>query len=650
MAISFSRPDPASPADVGAAQFEVVRRGFQQDEVRDFLRMVSAEMARLQERERFLEKELRSLQTRGMSAPGVLDEETVTRLLGEETARVLSVAREAAQQMRLRASESAERALREASAEASRVRQEAELEVARRLEDAAADAEAEVELAKQQGRDMVEEAREYREKVLADVSRRREVARLQIEQLIHARERLAAAFDRAREAAGLVLDDLAEFDDLAGEVSEVTRTGSFFDHTKVPDAIPQEQSEPVLPTDEGAAVAEESVAVDEPTPDVEPEQPRSDVPAAPPAEETIADDEPKAEENPQDGAKAAAMAEHPSTEPERIATVVQLFGSSRRDAAGQDDTPPEPEPEPSAPAPSRPPSARSVDDLFARLRESGPDKVVEATPAPSPKSKRPASEPSREQSPPKRPTEPTHRTRPTERADVPRPTRTATGPDVFVGRELALAPIIVTVTRTTKRVLADEENAVLTYLQGRRNVVALERILPLADEQLQAYVEPVVDQLMSAAMAGAKSVSSELKADLRTRVTKAAVLSVVNRLIDENVVQPLRERLQRCIEQCGGDREEMSGLVRNVYREWKMQRLEQHLPDIVRMAYSRGAYLTFAPGTSICWRVDPNGPPCADAEDNSLAGAVKVGEAFPTGHEHPVAHAGCRCLIVRHDD
>ena len=90
MAISFSRPDPSSPAAVGAAQFTIGRRGFEQEEVRDFLRMVSAELARLQERERFLESELRVLQTQGISSPGVLDEETVMRVLGEETARVLT--------------------------------------------------------------------------------------------------------------------------------------------------------------------------------------------------------------------------------------------------------------------------------------------------------------------------------------------------------------------------------------------------------------------------------------------------------------------------------------------------------------------------------------------------------------------------------
>ncbi len=50
MAMSFSRPDPASPTQVADASFSTGRRGFDQNEVRDFLRMVSAELGRLRER------------------------------------------------------------------------------------------------------------------------------------------------------------------------------------------------------------------------------------------------------------------------------------------------------------------------------------------------------------------------------------------------------------------------------------------------------------------------------------------------------------------------------------------------------------------------------------------------------------------------
>ena len=213
MAISFSRPDPSSPAAVGSAAFPVNRRGFDQAEVRDFLKMVAAEMARLQERERFLEGELRALQTRGLSAPGRLDEETVTTLLGEEAARVLTAARDASTQIRDRAEESATRLVKDAAEDASRIRESAVIEATRIREDSVHDAESEIDMAKQQGRDMVNEAREYREKVLSELSRRRDAARAQIEQLLHGRDRLMNAFERARIATEDVIGGLTDAHD-----------------------------------------------------------------------------------------------------------------------------------------------------------------------------------------------------------------------------------------------------------------------------------------------------------------------------------------------------------------------------------------------------------------------------------------------------
>jgi hypothetical protein len=216
----------------------------------------------------------------------------------------------------------------------------------------------------------------------------------------------------------------------------------------------------------------------------------------------------------------------------------------------------------------------------------------------------------------------------------------------FTQRDAALSPMITTIARKFKRVLADEENAMLTYLQGKKSVVALEKLLLPADQQAQTYVDAVVEDLMGAAMTGAKSVSSSLKADLRKKVTNAAVMQVLSKSIDESIVRPLRERIQRCVEQSSGDREQMASLVRSAYREWKMQRLDQVVGDVTCFAYSRGAYLALSTGTSVCWMFDPNGPKCPDAEDNALAGDMPLGTAFPTGHEHPIAHAGCRCLVA----
>ena len=624
MAISFSRPDPSSPAAVGSAQFSVARRGFEQEEVRDLLRGVSAELARLQERERFLESELRAMQTRGLSAPGALDEEMVTALLGEETARVLTAAREAAKQQIARAAETAERLVREASSDAARIRQEAEIESSRQRNDAVADVEAEIELAKQQGREMVIEAREYREKVLSELARRRELAREQIEHLIHDRDRLVAAFDRARLAANDVVGDLTEFDELSEEVARISGLSTpvdatapiFFDHTKDPDAIPQ-SSESIEVEKVVGVIAEsidsttiETAEIFETTEIIEV------VEVLEVAEVT--------EEIPDTTVVAmheapAGMSEHPSSEPptqEHIAEVVQLFGKKRKEAEAPQATTEVVEPQvdvvevvetkkqPIATTPQK----KSVDDLFARLKQTSTAEVARTT---KPK------------------------------VVVPKVDQ-----GVFDHRDEVLEPILVLITRKMKRVLADEENSMLTYLQGKKSVVALEKVLPVADEHLQMYVEALAEDVISAAMAGAQSLSKSLKADLRKRVTRSAVMQVVSRTMDESTIRPLREKIQRAVEQSDGDKDEMSNLIRSVYREMKMQRVEQQVSDIARMAYSRGAYLVLDQGTKVCWMVDSNGPSCADAEDNSLAGSTDLGSEFPTGHIHPTAHAGCRCLIA----
>jgi cell division septum initiation protein DivIVA len=627
MAISFSRPDPSSPAAVGAAQFTVGRRGFEQEEVRDFLRMVSAELARLQERERFLESELRTLQTQGISSPGVLDEETVMRVLGEETARVLTAAREAAHQMRLRASESADRIVREASADAARIRNDAEIEVSRQRADAIADAEAEIELAKQQGREMVAEARAYREKVLSELSRRRELAREQIEHLIHHRDRLATAFERARLAATDVVGDLDEFDELADEIEKGaglmagTGTPVFVDHTADPEAIPQRT---IAAVDDGESTNE--------TPEVE-------VVDVIETEVVVEEQIQEAAQSPVEVAnesrQTAVMAEHPSTEQPRdyMAEVVQLFAPKKaepsvKSAEKAEELAPAVVEESSSEKPQVPRSKekKSVDELFAKLREAKVEEVARTLSEPSTKP-----EPEVESTP----------IAPKARKIVVPPTN----PALFEQRDSVLAPLNTTMTRAIKRVLADFENGSLTLLQSKKFVVSIDTLMPPADSMAQELVEAIADDMMNSALAGAQSVARGLKADLRKRVTKALVLQVISPQVAELIVNPLRSQIQRSIEQCDADKNEMSGLTRSAFRELKIQRVDAIVADLSCLAYSRGAYLAHTPGAMVCWMVDPNGPSCADAEDNSLAGPCPIGETFPTGHLHPICHAGCRCLL-----
>ena len=223
MAASLSRPDPSSPTSVAEAAFSTSRRGFNPDEVRAFLVAVAAELSRLTERERQLEAELR--EARAASGPAELDDETVARLLGEETLRVLQTARESAAEIKVRAEDKSAQLVRNATDEANRMRQDAEVEAARRRQEAQADAESEVALAKQQGREMVNEAREYRERVLADLDRRTMLAKRQIEELMGGRDRLLQVFERARLVAVDVTSGLGAIDEPDELVNLTPTTG-----------------------------------------------------------------------------------------------------------------------------------------------------------------------------------------------------------------------------------------------------------------------------------------------------------------------------------------------------------------------------------------------------------------------------------------
>ena len=641
MAISFSRPDPSSPAAVGSASFPTNRRGFDQGEVRDFLRMVAAELARLQERERFLENELRTMQTRGMSAPGRLDEETVTTLLGEEAARVLSTARDASTQIRERAEESATRLVKDAAEDAARIREAANIEAARIREDAGHDAEAEIEMAKQQGRDMVNEARAYREKVLSELSRRRDAARGQIEQLLHGRDRLLNAFERARLASEDVINGLTEAHDEPEFIIDLSpTTGPVpvinpehpsvkpFDHEVADTEISVVEvavEEPVIFDHETAVITEELIA-DEPVVIEE----VVEVEAAETPAEVVAEVEISSLVIP-----TTAHPVHDSViEDDEQTNVVSLFGRGRRsvdvpevapeveieaapeavetsiDATVVEEADAEEPVNPRAPLPG-------VDDIFAKLRAgSTADVATQVTEA------KPAA--------------------PSEKKSV-APVVVAADPARFAERNEVLAPVVVSMARKLKRVLADEQNEVLQHLRLKRSSLEMEAFLGAVAEHASRYAEAVVEETMTAAGAGAKSVKAA--GGSSKRVTQKAVASHVVASVTEGLVSAFREDARIAIGEAEGDREILASLMRDVYRKWKMELIDQHVDDIACSAYSKGGFLAMENTSRLGWMVDPDAPCCSECEDNSLAGSVTKGDTFPTGHQLPPAHPGCRCLV-----
>ncbi len=703
MAMSFARPDPSSPASIAEAGFSTGRRGFDQNEVRDFLRMVAAELGRLQERERFLERELRTAQASPDLSSAQLDDETVTRLLGEETARVLTAARESAGEIRAKAEQAAARLLSEASEDAARIRQEAELEASRRRADAAADAEAETEMAKQQGREMVNEARAYRERVLSELARRRELARQQIEQLIQGRDRLMQSFERARLVAVDVVAELQplgepdEYVDLTPTTGPVPVMVPKVAGPAVPDAAPSAEAA----GDDGAGRPPETAEVDDDVTDADTASPA-------PFDRELDDD--AADADPDATAPSAA-----AVDAEVDGEVDGEVGDGASDDAPADDAGPAEDledasseegppdeiaadddaPEPDAP---RPASEEPVPDTDAGAgTDSGEDGSDDAPAGDDGGVERTADEPAEGADDGDVVVDlfariragvaddtghdagsPTDGASADERATGPSDAEplivlgdepldvigrspdlggddaTAVVPDhdadrdpsasAFARRDEDLTPLIVDAARKLKRVLADEQNEVLDALRRGEPVENLDILLPWASEHVGRYTDAIADDLLAAARAGAASVAVGTAVELRPKTSKDAVARAGARL-EEYVVAPLRERLDRAVADGAGDNGAITKTIRAVYREWKTRRIDEHLDDVVRVAHGRGVLGGIEPGAPVEWVTDPSVRACADCDDNVLGGAVEAGAEFPTGHTFAPAHPGCRCLL-----
>jgi cellobiose-specific phosphotransferase system component IIA len=551
---------------------------------------------------------------------------------------VLTAARDASTQIRDRAEESATRLVKDAAEDAVRIRESAVLEAARIRDDSGADAEAEIEMAKQQGRDMVNEAREYREKVLSELSRRRDAARSQIEQLLHGRDRLMNAFERARIASEDVIGGLTDAHDEPEFIVDLSPTTGpvpiinsehpsvkVFDREEiVAEEEPTETVSNVVIFDhESEAEVEVEVIADDVSVEVIDEVQIVDVlhPV-----HTPVDIEPSVED-----VVSVETSETSQT------NVVSLFGRGRRSvdmpeiAIEEEVEVEQPAEEVEAVVPSVKKDVVAVDDIFAKLRAGSTADVAAkaATSSDVAKAEKPAA-----------------------KASVPKAEKKAKAKPVapvvdlarFEERNEELSPVVVAMARKLKRVLADEQNTVLGHVRAKRSSLDIDAVLGTEAEHSARYASAVAEDSMAAASAGAKSVKAA--GGSSRRVTQKAIAAHAVSAITAGLVAGFREDARIAIGEAEGDREVLLGLIRDVYRSWKTERIDSHVDDIACSSYSHGAYLALEPGSKITWMAEPDTNCCSECEDNSLGGSVVRGDDFPTGHSHPPAHAGCRCLVA----
>jgi len=627
--------------------FPTVRRGVDPGEVERYLLQIAGQMRTMAARITQLEREADLRPARGESRDAV-DPGDLSRLVGEETARVLDAAQAAAAEIRARAEENVARMLHDARDEALRAREDSESLVARRtaeaeaaatevrnrleidLARAEADAIAIIDDAKQRGREMLAEAQQVRQRMLDDLARRRQGLREQIEQLQASRDRLLAAYDVVRDTLTVATEELHEAlpdSRIAAESASLRAVEAELEAT-IPPVVP-------IVTAEDATQSHPAVVDDPPA-----EPPRLTV--VPPVVEA-------------------------TPEPDRAAVESVRVLESVPEPAPPVASAPEPEPEPEPELQSEPSGRHSSSvrvvrtgkaaDVFARLREEG---AAEAEAEAGGRRARSVT------AVPDAPADAPADTAATDAATPPRTKRSRSATDVETGpqaaapveeplveppseadeqafvttRDEAIASISASLTRRIKRELSDEQNELLATvgtIKGNRSAITL---LPLPEAQLERFENLALPPLADAAAAGAA---------LAPKTGRGSAFTSVGDLASElasEVVIPLRDRIERAVSEASGDRDDLSKLVRAAYREWKGARVDDAVEFAVRAACNRGMLDRMPRGTKVRWVVALGDQPSPDCEDNALAGAVVIGQPFPTGHLAPPLHPGCHCVVL----
>jgi DivIVA domain-containing protein len=599
--MSITSSPHLAPDDVARHTFGSVRRGFDPNEVRAYLESIAAGLRNLADREHQLLEELS--EANHLAANPVLDEATLTSGLGNETARVLHSAHEVAAEMVAKAQAEAERLVSEAHEEIDQHRTRIE---ARLAEETAAAETAAAELSERTNLQIASGLEAARHEADELVSEAREQCRGMVEEAQGLRARVLADLSRRRKVLHAQIEQLrAGRERLTETVQDVRRSV---------DAI----AEDLFAAEDNARLAAENAGReaagrhDEGTPEelaalllAEEAEAAADV-ALPLIDSGSPDDTGPDEVD--DGSTAGADPERdPGDDQGAESPVDALFAKIRaaREETEEEEEPPAAETDPDVRTPEAPATEPVADDPVAAEDGECDDDGDESE-----------DEPPEERNP------------------------------LAVRRDELIDPIVTTLARRLKRTLQDNQNELLDSLRSKGSDWSIQ-LLPTEIEHVDSYATAALPALEEAAQAGLSFAGSGSGSGPSTDV----LIGVAHDLA-ESVVGPLRRRLTADDGALAGAEEPVVvEFVGSAFREWKGERIERLAGDHVVAAFSAGtlAALEGQASTGLEWVAvaAPGDEPCPDCEDNGLNGSQPAGDEFPTGHRHPPAHPGCRCLLTR---
>ncbi len=228
--LSISTSLSIRPEDVAHKSFNVVKRGYDPDQIRVYLEQIANEFAHLLERENRLRQQIHDMQAT-QDKPAEIDEETITKILGQETAKILSSAREAARDLLARTSSEAaeikaqaqkimEQKLKEAEDEKWSIIESANRNSKQMAEDAETEKQALLAEVKEKCRLMVNEAQIARERILGELIRKRRVLNTQVEQLRTGKDVILESLTKVKDDVENLSDTLIHIEQEAKYAAE----------------------------------------------------------------------------------------------------------------------------------------------------------------------------------------------------------------------------------------------------------------------------------------------------------------------------------------------------------------------------------------------------------------------------------------------
>ncbi|CAB4669240.1 unannotated protein [freshwater metagenome] len=203
--------------------------------------------------------------------------------------------------------------------------------------------------------------------------------------------------------------------------------------------------------------------------------------------------------------------------------------------------------------------------------------------------------------------------------------------------EAVLLPLRRDAIKRAKRALQDDQNALLERLRTQKGRIDVAAILGDGEEQSATWVALLSEPISKAFIGAHTGLTTEPAPTVPEELTSGPIGELVG---------GLRSRLSAVItaNDSPDSDDSISRAVGSCFRDARGQGLEAALGDALSAAWSRGVYEAVATGTLLRW-VPIEAGRCSDCDDNALEPTPR-GKNFPTGQAYPPAHPGCRCLIT----